>query len=344
MTKLEAYQTNLGLFVRLITGLNFGDRMKVNGIPGDTFEQIKFNKGYNHKVWVYLKDIHEITSIEGLKQGKNNLNKFVLKISSIANDEIPLERSLEEVGYYVDGDGDIAWKNYSEMQSLYKPEYVREPDSWQPEEFEITMLRKINIDSYESPADMKITQDFTGTWVDSAKTVDLSSVVTYEDIERILTPEFLLHERPCMLSSQQVYGIVRNFVKTNINGKYARVTSDYDFCFTVKKRVAIKPITTRTEIKNARGRSYAQPKFKTTVTEFKEKEIFEMTHAGQNYSGYTPISGWRANNLKEMKEQMLSYLNTLMEEINKPVAECPHCNGTGHLLEEKIKTNDRELA
>jgi hypothetical protein len=61
-------------------------------------------------------------------------------------------------------------------------------------------------------------------------------------LERMLTPEFALHERPCSITSKQTYDIVRYYVKENIDPKQAEVTSDYDFCFTVKKKVAIKPL------------------------------------------------------------------------------------------------------
>ena len=119
------------------------------------------------------------------------------------------------------------------------------------------------------------------------------------------------------------------------------VTSDYDFCFTVKRKITIKPITTRREIKKDNGRSYASPKFKTIIQQFKEIEIFEMTPEDKKYGGYTPIAPWHANNLREMKEQIETYLANLMEEINKPVAECECCNGTGHVVGPNIDTNAR---
>jgi len=343
MTKIEAYKTNLGLFVRVINGRYISPNVKVNGIPGDKFREIRIQpNSYTTNAWVFLEGIDEISSYEYLKPGSDILTGFILKIASIANDEIPLELSIDQVAPYTDDDGDYRWRNYSDLQQLYKPLHVKSEDTWQQEEIEVIVLRALTIDSYESPIQMKVTRDFTSTWTDKPSEVDLSSIVVYEDIERLLTPEFLLHERPCVLTSGQVYGIVRHHIKTNINSRYARVTSDYDFCFTVKRKIAVKPITTRTEIKNARGRSFARPKFKTTTTDFREVEIFEMTPADKRYSGYTPIAGWQANNLQEMKEQIEAYLKELMEEINRPVQECPHCNGTGHLLDGKIQTNDRE--
>ena len=67
----------------------------------------------------------------------------------------------------------------------------------------------------------------------------------------MLTPEFCIHERPCKLTSKkQMYSIVRNWIKTNINPKCAEITNDYDFCFTVKRKLYHPAVTIRTEIKS----------------------------------------------------------------------------------------------
>lgn len=345
-TKIEAYKTNLGLFIHVINGYHLSTQnVRLNGIAGDKFNKIQVQKNsYTNDHWYFLEGIDEITAYEVLRPGKDILTGFILKISSIATDEIPLELSLEDVEQYYDEDTEqYEWKSFSDYRALYKPVLVRAEDVWEQEPIEFTVLRTLTIDSYNEPLKMEVKQDFRGTWVENVKTSDLSSIVTYEDIERLLTPEFLLHERPCSLSSGQVYGIVRHHIKNNIDSKHAVVTSDYDFCFTVKRKIAIKPITTKTEIKKANGRSYSQPKFKASVKQFKEVEIFEMTPADKKYNGYTPISGWQANNLQEMKEQIETYLDALMEEINKQVVECSCCDGTGHIVE-KISTNEREFA
>lgn len=343
-TKIEAYKTNLGLFINVTSGYTISEKVKINGRPGSDFERTNVQKNsYSSTHWHFLEGIDEITSFEVLRPGKDVLTGYILKISSIATDEIPLELSLEEVEQYYDESSEqYEWKSFSDYRALYKPVLIRTEDIWEPEEVEFKLLRTVTIDSYDSPAKMEIKQDFTGTWVDNVKLTDLSSIVTYDDLEHLLTPEFLLHERPCRLSSSQVYGIIRHHVKNHIESKYAVVTSDYDFCFTVKRKIAIKPITTRYEIKKANGRSYAPPKFKASVKQFTEVEIFEMTPADKKYSGYTPISGWEADNLQGMKLQIETYLTALMDEINKPVVECDCCNGTGHIVE-KISTNERAL-
>lgn len=43
--------------------------------------------------------------------------------------------------------------------------------------------------------------------------------------------------------------MIRSYVKDNIDKKeQARVTSDYDFCFTVRKLIELKPYEIRSEV------------------------------------------------------------------------------------------------
>ena len=323
--KFKAYKTNLGLFIEP-SGSCYGEH-RVNG-------DIPIKAGWNH-----LKDVHTITSYEVLQAGENKLVGYTLKISSVACDEIPLKLSPEQVCQYLDDDGDYLWRNYSDYQALYKEVYERQPSFWKETPFELEIVRDIQIDNYEKPIDMKI-----GTTVHVQSphwniSDELSKVVLYEDIERILTPEFLLHERPCQLAPSQLYSIIRNWIKVNINSQVAYVSSDYDFCFSVKRRVQIKPITVKKEIKKQNGRSYAQPKFHTQKVESKDVVLFEM--APKAYQSYPILSHWHASNLKEMAEQLKQYLETLMEEINAPVQECEHCGGCGVIVK-KIGINNWE--
>lgn len=51
-----------------------------------------------------------------------------------------------------------------------------------------------------------------------------------------LTTNPLLHaQRECSLSGKEFYNVIRNYIKTFIDGRYAKITSDYDFCLTVEK-------------------------------------------------------------------------------------------------------------
>lgn len=324
--KLNVYKTNLGLFVQQIDYPRYS-KFKLDSV----LYELDLSK------WTFFRDIQNFTTYEYLKKGAPKFVGYTLKIASVACAEIPLNLSPEDVQAYPDGDGDIVWRNYSEYQSLYKPVHEETPDVWEALPVEMIILREFHIDNYEDPIKMTVaTVRPQIGWIPSN---DLADVVHYQDIERLLTPEFLLHERPCYLTSEQVYSIVRQHIKLNINPKAAFVSSDYDFCFSVKRRIQIKPLTVRTEIKKQNGRSYATPRFTTKSVSAKDEIIFEM--APKVYNSYPVIEGWKADNLKGMAEQIKHYLDTLMEEINSEVEECSHCGGKGCFVN-KIGTNKRE--
>lgn len=337
MVVLQVYKTNIGLFVK-------------NPFSGYYYNQliqtIKINGVGNLQVidgFIFLKDTQEITSYEVLSAARTETISFILKDATLANDKIPLRIPVDDVeAYYDDEEERTIWKNYENLRGLYEAETQTVPATWKPEEFEVSVLREFEIDSYNQPIKMEL-KVLSGSSAGITQTVDLAGVVTYSDIEKMITPEFLLHERPCSLSSEQVYKIVRAHVRENIDGRYARITSDYDFCFTVKRVIHVKPVVNKTEQKKQNGRSYAKPRFKTSTTDSKLVEIFEMTSESSRYQGYTPIKGWESRNLVEMKEQLESYLTSLMEEINMQVDECPTCNGCGHIVGNKINTNERNL-
>lgn len=325
--KLKAYKTNLGLFIQQ-EGYPKYESYKLNGVD------IK----HPSSEWLLLKDVHHIDFFEIMKKGSPKHTGYTLKISSIASEEIPLNLSVEDVEPYTDDDGDTGWKNYSDFQALYKAVYEPVPDVWEQLPVEVEVVREIHIDNYENPVKMSV-----GTSVKMQdpqwNTSDLlDKVVLYEDLERILTPEFLLHERPCQLAPMQLYSIIRNWIKVNINPKAAYITSDYDFCFTVKRRVTIKPLTIKTEVKKQNGRSYATPKFNTKQVSFKDEILFEM--APKAYNSYPVLEHWHASSLMEMAEQLKNYLDILMQEINTEAEECPHCKGLGAIVN-NIGTNDR---
>lgn len=325
--KLKAYRTNLGLFVQPESSV-YGNH-RLNG-------SITLQSGWNH-----LKDVQEIVSYETLQAGSTVTVGYTLKISSVANDEIPLNLSADQVkSYWDDDEEEHVWTHYNEYKALYKPVTETLPAEWKSIPFELNVVREIHIDNYEEPIKMSVGTEVRmqdPSWNTSNL---LDKVVLYEDIERILTPEFLLHERPCQLAPAQLYSIIRNWIKVNINPKAAFVSSDYDFCFTVKRRVAIKPLTVKTEVKKQNGRSYASPKFNTKTVSFKDETLFEM--APKAYQQYPVLEHWHAANLKEMAEQLKHYLTTLMEEINTEAEECSHCKGLGAIVN-KIGANNRDI-
>jgi hypothetical protein len=119
--------------------------------------------------------------------------------------------------------------------------------------------------------------------------------------------------------------IIRNHIKLNIDPKYARITSDYDFCLTVEKVISHEPIPYSVVMGTKR-----RPRNETRYRNSRSIKIFQTSPEGYtDYPTQKPINGL---NQKDLEEKVDLYLNELMEEINKPFIECEHCNGMGVIL------------
>ena len=194
-------------------------------------------------------------------------------------------------------------------------------------EVELTPKGKIEISNLFDPKNIKV--EFQSEVSQKQVSIDLSYVCTFDDLLQHLVPEFAHDNIPVEISSPNLYKIIRNYIKQNIDGKYATITSDYDFCFTVKKIVAVKPfIAYKYKMVGARGKTKETPYTATT----KEIEVFNMTDDKQKYKGYKVLSSMKAKNIQELKDKLQDYLEDLLDKINAPVQECQHCSGTGHVI------------
>lgn len=166
--------------------------------------------------------------------------------------------------------------------------------------------------------------------------------VRHQLIDKIMFPDILLPERPCKFTSKQMYDITRAYIKDNINNKYATISSDYDFCFEVKKKIK-KYTPEEVTYYNIFARTKKQrntPHKK--IVKYREETIFKMTNSKSKYDGYPIIEEMTAKNETELKEKVDTWLSNLIEKINEPLVECPHCNGLGVINEIKeINCNDR---
>lgn len=339
--KLSYYKTNIGLFIR------FSNRGR-----NCSFENshLRLNRTITNAPkngdYYYFADVHSIDVVEMRKPNRSVHVGFKLKDNVPGSIAATLEPyyTVKETGYSwgANGEDDYGFSpEFAPISSLYEPVYEQEDSGWGEIKVDHEVLGELEISNYRKPESMVVNWQ-RNPGIDG-KTIDLSAIVQYSDIETMLTPEFMLHTRPCSLTGDQVYKIVRTHILENIDGKYARVTSDYDFCFEVKKVVKIKPITTRREVLTEREKRYKTPKFKTDVVTSKEIPIFEMTTPSRKYGTYTPIEGWQADNLEDMATQVKVYLDALMEEINRPLEECPNCGGVGHVVSCTLGTNKREI-
>lgn len=326
MLKIKYYNTNVGVIFKVVdSSYNSALSLKnyceyINDIHVEDIQELS-NKWY--KIDSLPICIKKKTSAKKVQVG------WELKIPSLASGTIPVPPylALDELviidydNYKYKYDG-----KFKDIGELYQQRYETQPEQIVDVPFDLQHLDDIEVSNFNKPEQIKIKQ-LGGSYGNTTQIIDLSHVVRYEELHELLTPEFLVHNCPCSLSSEQMFKIVRYYVRENIDPRSARITSDYDFCFTVKKILNKQP-------------SFVSKEKKQSSELF---EIFEMTWEGYNnkktgYSGYTPIEALKANSLEDMKNKLESYLKELLDKINCEVEQCSCCKGTGHIVK-KIETN-----
>lgn len=141
-----------------------------------------------------------------------------------------------------------------------------------------------------------------------------------------LTAHPSLHsERPCSISGKELYKILRSYLKLNINPKYARISSDYNFCLSVEKVISHEPESYTVDV------GKRKPKYETRYRKQRTIKVFETSPEG--YSSYPTQKPISAKNQKELEEKIDVYLEEVLNEINKPLIQCTCCNGMGVILE-----------
>lgn len=202
----------------------------------------------------------------------------------------------------------------SSVSDLYTLQYDIVPGELVDVPFEVEIITEVK--NFRLPPKVNFKSIERERFKDVEVVVDNTNF-EHQLLDKLIIPEVLIHEYPCKLPSDELYGLIRRHVKANIDNRHAQVTSDYDFCFTVKKLV---PTVGPGKINNRELINGTLEK-KEEVIEFKEFEIFEMTSESSNYKRYTPIQGVSANNQFELKEKVEKLLENLMSYINEPTGQ-----------------------
>lgn len=330
--KFLAYKTNLGLILKSNYPYSIQDLSKLYLINNKVVSPL-------NNSWFLLED-QEITSVQKkLPESHVQVSWELDSNNQIAGLGLPKTQTMEELKYFYNADTEeFEYQGLlAGVGNLYKKVYETVPERWEEINFEIQIIRNLEIENISNPIEMKIMSYHQGQYGVKPLEFDLKSVTTWDELEKILTPEFLLHERPCEISSQNLYKIIRTHVVQKLDRSKCKITSDYDFCFTVKRIVQVKPYVVKNEQYKAGFKSYNPPKFKNETITTKEVDCFEMTHDqadgnGRGYKGYTIIPALKANNLKQLSEYLKQYLDDLIVNLNTTVLECQHCKGTGHIV------------
>ena len=195
--------------------------------------------------------------------------------------------------------------SFYDVRNLYFLNYEKEPGGMEEVEIKLTIISE----------------------EDNFKIVKQDFPVSYGILDKITVNPVLLPIKPCLIKAANLYRIIREHVKKHIDGKYARITSDYDFCFTVQKSIKLSiPHAYKQDIGTKR-----RPNIITKYNNDRMVEVFQM--APSPYQNYTVLEPIRGETYEDLQNKITKYLNDLMDVINQPIKECPHCNGSGMELD-----------
>lgn len=325
---IHAVETNKGYYISLnpseiYSNYNRLDHMLFDGVyPKDSF----------HSCWKIIDKIP--TKVSHIESQPNINYRFILKDDSLASDKLPLEipkYSIGEDKENCEHDKVFVWnEDFAMYRSLYEEISDPQPDIEVENEFEFKIIFKV--DEIKQPSEIKYPTNERYVSYTNEKVTDYitNNQVDHQILDKIIFPTILLAQTPSKLSSKDTYNIVREHIKRNINSKVAQVTSDFDFCFEVSKRIGIaEPYPTRVDVSRLSSR---KPKYETRWVSSRLVKVFEMTSEQDHYSGYTPIKGFEAKNEDELKNLIDNYLKELIDFINEPLVDCPHCKGKGVIV------------
>lgn len=239
--------------------------------------------------WFSIKSIPQ--KIETIVPAQKINKRYELREQYPVSDVTP---KVIEINY-IDEDSE-----YYNIRGLYELKYDLTEETKEEIEFKITILDEI--ENFEPTK-----EEFK---------------IEYYLIDKLKTHPILLHTKPCKLTNEESYKIIRDYIKQNINYTYASITSDYNFCFTVKKRIKLaNDLPYQVDV------GKRKPKYETRYRKFNEITIFEV--APKSYQSYTVVTPFEGKNYEDLKKNIDDYLMKLINFINEPVVECSHCNGTG---------------
>lgn len=327
---IEAIKTDVCYFVRAKRDnyTNWNGSAGTSGLDQFLFDG-KAAENTHNPAW---KKIPKLPNKITTTQRRPNINfRYELIDKTMKSKKIPLSIPRDEAGQ--EGDEGFEWHaQYANLQSLY--ELKSDEQSPMTVEVECEIVTILIIDEIKDYAGFKYPVQRT-RWAHEGFVDITEKSVQHSEIDTIIFPDIILPARKSSLTSEQSYKIIRKHVQDNIDPKRAHITSDYDFCFTVKKKI---PLCTPTPYqKNIARFGARKPKYVTDYRNNREIEVFEMTYSPYNYKGYTPIGGFKGANVEELKANIDEYLTALMEYINSSIADCPRCLGKGVVVDTASK-------
>ena len=284
------------------------------------------------KDWYLVEDIPKrITYL----QSRPNINfRYVLLDEAPGKDVLPKVMPRDEVTEKSDY-GECTWKEeFKHLSSLYELVY----DKQEPEEIEVIFTFDVILEIDKIIGDKKfkytVLRDRAPFSREERSMEVGSEILKRQLIDTLLFPTIVEEHIPCKLSREDAYKIIRHHVLKNIDPKVSKVTSDYDFCFSVEKEISLqKPLLKRKEILTANLKSFKNKRYREYYITTRSIKIYDI--APKPYNSYKLAPEFFANSEEELKEMVDNYLSELMLEINTPLTDCPHCNGMGVIVKQE---------
>lgn len=252
--------------------------------------------------------------------------RYELVDPDMESEKVPKIVDRDEVSDYDDDEYEWLWKDeWKHLASLYELKWDLSKETCEDMDFEFTDVFEMNEvaehKGFSYPVyRTRYKRDGTTQLTENSAKSSLS--------DRLFFPSVVLPDRPVKLSKKQTFGIIRYHVSQHIDPKVAKITSDYAFCFTVKKKIPLSE-PEKYQVDASRLGS-KRPKWMVKTRREREIQIFEM--APEPYQNYTVVEPFEGENWTELKEKIEKYLNDLMVMINEPLHDCPHCGGYGVVL------------
>lgn len=264
--------------------------------------------------WLYIKQYPK--KIQKNRQGNIINERYELRDIDLASEKMPtVIQRTDKSEYSVDV-----------IDNLYSYEYDREPDYLEDVDCEIEEV--LSVDNFTFPPQIQCDAVRKYDFKDTVYTIT-NADVEHQLIDEIIYPPVMLHKVPCKFTSKQMYDITRQYLLTHIDREVATVSSNYDFCFGVDKIIPLlEPEIISYQNILARTKR-ERNKIHTKIKKFNNVKIFEMTYDRENYKGYPVIPEIYADNEEGLKQKVDTWLDGVIEIINKPLCTCPQCKGVG---------------
>lgn len=245
--------------------------------------------------WYQIKDIPK--KVEKLVNGKTTIVKYLLNLNITPNAVMPQE---VEPDFFEDEDNYYLKEHYTAVKNQTESTKVAE-------EFKVNLYEQY----------------------DNFKPIKQEFEPVYDLVSTIVTPGKFWTEIPCKIGPEASFKYIREYIKKHIDGRFARLSSDYDFCLTVQKRIPLSEPEEFTYFSLGRTKR-AKTIEKKGLRDTRDLAIFEM--APKPYQSYSLAPTFEADTTNELHDKIQTFCKDLMEQINEPVKDCPHCKGRGIIL------------